>query len=245
MQNHRIAIDWGNTRVKVGIFQNDNRLIFVHNFSQEEAKEKIMRIMQDRKFPPSILCSVHENSHSLITALEDENNLLVMDSNTKVPLVNAYGTPETLGMDRLALAVGAKEAFPNQDCLIIAAGSAITYNFIQSSGFFRGGAISPGIDMRLKSLHEYSNQLPLVEKDGYCPLIGHETATSIRSGVLYGIAAEIESMIDYYKTQYPNIKSVLTGGTVSYIHKKLKNKIHMDEAILLRGLNAIMIHNEK
>src|SRR5690625_1776851 len=99
MQNHRIAIDWGNTRVKVGIFQNDNRLIFVHNFSQEEAKEKIMRIMQDRKFPPSILCSVHENSHSLITALEDENNLLVMDSNTKVPLVNARSEERRVGKE--------------------------------------------------------------------------------------------------------------------------------------------------
>src|SRR5690625_1710198 len=172
MQNHRIAIDWGNTRVKVGIFQNDNRLIFVHNFSQEEAKEKIMRIMQDRKFPPSILCSVHENSQSLITALEDENNLLVMDSNTKVPLVNAYGTPETLGMDRLALAVGAKEAFPNQDCLIIAAGSAITYNFIHSSGFFRGGAISPGIDILLISLLDYINKLHVVDID-YIIIIIH------------------------------------------------------------------------
>lgn len=243
-QQQKIVIDWGNTRVKVGIFQNTDRLFMTYNFSHEDAVSEIMKLMQQNHYPTSLLCSVHHQSDVLIEALAEHGNLEVLTSETKVPIINAYGSWETLGMDRLALAVGGHYLYPDHDQLVIAAGSAITYNFTQAEGIFRGGNISPGIHMRLKALHEYADQLPLVSENGMCPLLGHDTQTSIRSGVLYGIAAEVESMINYYEAQYPNIKVVITGGTKRFFVDKMKSQIFADDALILRGLNAIINYNE-
>lgn len=244
IQQQKIVIDWGNTRVKVGIFQNIDRLFMVYNYNHDEALPAIMKIMQQNHFPKALLCSVHHHSDVLVDALKEHGNLEVLSAQTKVPIMNAYGSWDTLGMDRLALAVAGHTLFPDNDQLIIAAGTAITYNFTQAEGIFRGGNISPGINMRLKSLHDYTDQLPLVSEQGLCPLLGHDTPTSIRSGVLYGVAAEIESMIQYYQAQYPTLKAVITGGSKRFFVDKMKSQIFADDALILRGLNAIINYNE-
>lgn len=243
-QKVKLVIDWGNTRVKLGIFQNEDMLFMVYNYDHEEATAAIMQKMKQYHFPKSMLCSVHHHSDELVNALAEHGNLEVLTSDTPVPIMNAYGSWDTLGMDRLAVAVAGHHLYPGSDQLIIAAGTAITYNFTQSEGIFRGGNITPGIDIRLKSLHEFTDQLPLVDKKGMCPLLGHDTVTSIRSGVLFGIAAEIESMIQYYQAQYPNLKVVLTGGSTKLFVDKMKSQIFADDALTLRGLNAIINYNE-
>lgn len=243
-QKVKLVIDWGNTRVKLGVFQNVDMLFMVYNYSHKEATTAIMKMMEQHRYPKSLLCSVHHHSQELVDALEEHGNLDVLTADTPVPLMNAYGSWESLGMDRLALAVAGYHLYPEQDQLIIAAGTAITYNFTQSAGIFRGGNISPGVDLRLKSLHEFTDQLPLVDKKGMCPLLGHDTITSIRSGVLFGIAAEIEGMVKYYQAQYPNTKVVLTGGSTNLFVDKMKSEIFADDALILRGLNAIINYNE-
>lgn len=245
MQKTKLTIDWGNTRVKVGIFQDEDRLIFVHNYSHQEAVSKIMELMERYDYPQTLLCSVHQASEALEDALAEHGNLEILQADTPTPLVNAYGSWESLGMDRLALAVGGRILYPENDYLVISTGTAITYNYTTSAGFFRGGNITPGINLRLKSLNDYTDKLPLVERDGIAPLLGHDTVTSIRSGVIFGIAAEIEGMVNYYETQYPDLKVVLTGGDQSLFVKKMKNQIFADDALLLRGLNAIINYNEK
>lgn len=239
----KLVIDWGNTRVKLGLFQEEDRLIMVYNYDHDEAVAEIMKKMERYNYPTSLLCSVHHHSDELVEALAPHGNLKVLNANTPIPLLNAYGSWESLGMDRLALAVAGHYLFPDHDQLVIAAGTAITYNFT-SKGFFRGGAISPGMDIRFKALNKFTDQLPLVERRGMNPLVGHDTETSIRSGVVFGIAAEIESMIEYYKTQYPNTKVVLTGGSTRFFADKMKNEIFADDALILRGLNAIINYNE-
>ncbi len=167
-----------------------------------------------------------------------------MTSLTKVPLINRYKTPETLGKDRLALAVGAVTKFPGENILAIDAGTTITYEFITNNNEYLGGAISPGIKMRFKALNNFTGKLPLITEIETDHLIGHDTKTSIQSGVLNGVIKEIDGIIDEYKNRFGALKVLVTGGDYIYFVKKLKNSIFATPNLVLEGLNKILIFNE-
>jgi len=149
------------------------------------------------------------------------------------------GKPETIGADRLALCVAAVELFPQKNNLVIGLGTAITYNFINKYHEFLGGGISPGMEMRFKSLQTFTAKLPLVEKDWNFPLVGYDTRTNILSGVILGMAKEIDGMIDAYKERYGNFNVLLTGGDAPYFVYHLKNKIFANPNLIYQGLYAI------
>ena len=165
-----------------------------------------------------------------------------LDGKTALPIFNAYST-DTLGNDRIPLAVAANSLYPGKNNLIISAGTCITYNFIQKTGIFRGGAISPGIRMRLKAMHAFTDMLPEVEREGELILLGYDTATGMRSGAVHGAAAEIDGMISDFSSQYSDFNAVLTGGDAPYLGGKVKSKIFADPELLLKGLNLILKHN--
>lgn len=242
MINTNLCIDWGNTRVKAGMFQQD-KLIRDYNFAPEDALRELERIVQDIRPDFTLLSSVVRPDPVLIDLLHGKTRLTLLGPDTPVPIINAYQSQGTLGMDRLALAVGAKELFPEKNNLIISLGTAITYNFLQSGGTFRGGNISPGLDIRFRSLHQFTDQLPLVNASGDVPLMGYDTLSAIRSGVIWGIAAEIDGMISYYAGQYSNLNVVLTGGNLPLFAGKIKNRIFADPTFLLKGLNSILNYN--
>ena len=238
----RLCIDWGNTRVKAAIFQDD-KLLKDDNFSEEQALTRLMELIEEYKPKAAILSSVANHPPELKVLLQEHTQLLVLSSQTLLPIMNAYLSPETLGVDRLALAVGANDLYPNNDNLVISVGTAITYNFVHKNRAFRGGNITPGVALRFKALHEYTDKLPLVTEQGELILLGYDTETSIRSGVLMGIAAEIDGMINFYREQYPDLNVVLTGGNAMLFADKLKNRIFADSQLLLKGLNTILRHN--
>ena len=171
--------------------------------------------------------------------------VIVLDSNTPLPIINKYKTPETIGKDRLAAAVGAKSFAGDAPVLVIDAGSCITYDIVNQSNEFLGGSISPGVNMRLKSLHTFTQKLPLLEPTENIVLPGSDTKESIMSGVIAGIQFEMEGFINYYSIQYPDLKCVLSGGDMKYFDKKLKNGIFAIPNIVAEGLQLILHFNAK
>lgn len=168
---------------------------------------------------------------------------LELNSRTPLPILNGYRTPETLGLDRLAAAVGARVQFPDKDLLVIDAGTAITFDLIEHCGVFLGGNISPGLRSRFRALNEFTLNLPLVEEVDHWPLIGQTTEEAIRAGVLNGMVLEMDGMIDLLKKKYPEIQTVLTGGDAGFFERRLKNHIFAKFEITLIGLNRILEYN--
>lgn len=240
----RLCIDWGNTRIKAALFQDD-KIIMEHNFSEAEALTGIMEMVEQYKPRASILCAVANYPPELKMLLQEQMKLIVLNSNTSLPIMNAYHSPDTLGADRLALASAANHLFPQYDNLVISAGTAITYNFLPKNRAFRGGNITPGMDMRFKALNAFTHGLPLVEPEGDLVLLGYDTETSIRSGVMMGIAAEMDGMIRFYKEQYPNLHVSLTGGNAPLFTDKIQSEVEYDPQLLMKGLNVILKHNVK
>ena len=238
----RLCIDWGNTRVKTALFEAD-KIVREDNFTEEEALTCIMELAEHNRPEAAILCSVAQHPPELKALLQERTELVILNNHTLLPIMNAYHSPDTLGPDRLALAAGANHLYPGYSNLVISAGTAITYNFIHQNRTFRGGSISPGLDMRFKALHEYTDKLPLVSERGELLLLGYDTETSIRGGVILGILSEMDGMINLYREQYPDLNVVLTGGNAPVFAGKLKNRIFADAQLLLKGRNTILRHN--
>jgi len=154
------------------------------------------------------------------------------------------GKPETIGADRLALVVAAVTLFPGKNNLVIGLGSAITYNYINKDKEFIGGGISPGMEMRFRSLHEYTAKLPLVKADWNFPLAGYDTRTNILSGVILGMAKEIDGIVDAYQEKYDNFNVLMSGGDSAYFTRHLKSKIFADPYLIYKGLYAISEFNQ-
>ena len=238
-----LCIDWGNTNVKAAIFDNDT-LQKQMTFSPEIALEKVSSIMGTYQPVKAILCSVVHHDDELAHMIKSKiKSVVKLDAYTRTPINNAYLSPETLGADRLALVVGAHMQNPTKHNLVISLGTCATYNLIQKNKTFRGGAITPGLHMRLKAMHTLTDKLPEVSLEGDLALLGYDTETCMRSGAVFGLAAEIDGMISAYESQYPDFNAILTGGDAPYFATKIKSKIFADPDLLLKGLNLILNYN--
>lgn len=235
-----LCIDFGNTKKKAALFQGD-RMAEKFVFESEDVISELQKIFLLYNPKRTILSSVVNHTSDIEAFLSNQTQFYKLDNqSTKLPFLNAYGTPETLGNDRLALVAGLSKYYPGEDSLVISVGTCITYNFLAKNNAFRGGAISPGIDLRFRALNEFTDKLPLVSKDGHVSLLGYDTETSLRSGVINGIVAEIDGFIEKYSNQYGKINAVLTGGHASFFESRLKNKIFADTNFLFKGLYAIL-----
>ena len=141
------------------------------------------------------------------------------------------------------MCAAAVDLFPNQHNLVIGLGSCITYNFINKIHEFLGGSISPGMQMRFRSMHEYTALLPLIEADNQFSLVGFDTKTNLLSGVILGMAKEIDGIIEAYSLKYSNFNVLLTGGDMGFFVPHLKNKIFADSYLIYKGLYAISEFN--
>jgi type III pantothenate kinase len=180
----------------------------------------------------------------LLSKLKHKSTVLIeLSHHTPIPIENKYQTPETLGKDRLAAVVGATFLKPDSDILVIDAGTAITYDFIDANKVYWGGNIAPGLNLRLRALHEFTQKLPLVEAKEESPILGTDTESAIISGALYGIVYEMDGYINHLKIKYPQLSAFLTGGSTFYFDTKLKNAIFAERNLVLIGLNRILQYN--
>jgi len=237
-----LIIDIGNTLTKLALFQGREMVAF-SSFEGVDAKHIIQFCESNLFIKNAILSSVKEYPSEIDLYLSQQYKTVLFSHNTFVPVINRYGTPESLGKDRLAGVVGAQKLIPGSDILVIDAGTAITYDFVTASGEYLGGSISPGITMRYKALHTFTNRLPLLDYYDDAQLIGDDTSTSIHSGVLNGAVAEMEGIIQHYRNLYPGIKIILTGGDHNYFDKRLKIKTFAAPNLVLEGLNLILDFN--
>jgi len=238
-----LTIDIGNTRSKLAIFNSGN---IVDNIVLNEINPKSIKEFTSNhpNIQNIIISSVKEMNRELIHFLKSEsNNVIDLSSRTEIPIKNLYETKETLGKDRLAAVVGANNIFPDTNVLVIDMGTAITFDFIDNKSQYIGGTISPGLDMRFKSLNQHTNKLPLLEKKDSTSLIGKNTDNAIISGVQNGITFETDSYINHFNSTYENLKTILTGGDAIFFDKKLKNTIFVNLNINLIGLNTILEYN--
>lgn len=238
-----LCIDWGNTNIKAAIFEN-NSISKTFILSHDKAIEEISSIIDNYKAERAIISSVTAESTEVEKALGSKlKSFIKLDGFTRTPINNAYGSPETLGPDRLAMVVGANASFPDKSNLVICLGTCITYNMVLKTRTFRGGSISPGMKMRLHAMHEFTNKLPEVGIDGDVVLMGYDTESGIRSGAIYGVACEIDGMIAAYEKTNADFNVILTGGDAPYFVDKFKSQIFADPDILLKGLNVILNYN--
>jgi len=239
-----LCIDWGNSSVKAAVFSDTDELLANARFPHTEAPDILSSLVETHRPEAGILCSVVQHPEQVEHMLSRQMRFFYnLDMQTRLPVMNAYHSPETLGADRLALVAGAYAQFPDKNNLVISLGTCVTYNFILKSRAFRGGAISPGLRMRLKAMHDYTDKLPEVQPEGELLLLGYDTETSMRNGAVNGMAFEIDGMISAYAAQYPDFNAVLTGGDMSFFEGKLKSKIFADPDLLLKGLHLILKHN--
>jgi len=239
-----IVIDQGNTSAKVAFFHEYKLLVsFIFKSLTVDELKKLLS-----KFSPShgIFCSVMKIDTDITTLLKSSLlKFFVFDETLKLPVRMDYKTPQTLGKDRLAAIVGAQRNHKDRNILVIDSGTAITYDLLEASGVYLGGNISPGMTIRFKALNKFTKQLPLIDEQGDVPVIGYDTKTAIRAGVVGGIIKEMDAYIDEYKKQYPDLLVFLTGGHSFYFETKLKNSTFADGNLVLTGLNEILNYQLK
>jgi type III pantothenate kinase len=190
-----------------------------------------------------MISNVINDNHIITVAIKKKFPYIFLNAGTPIPIKNQYKTPETLGNDRLANAVGATIIFPEKNVLIIDMGTCIKYDFIDKNKNYHGGAISPGLEMRFKSLDKFTDQLPLIEPSENFSLTGRSTEESILSGVQNGIIFEINGMIDQYKKKHDELKVIITGGDHAFFANHLKSSIFAAPNLTLQGLNEILEYN--
>ncbi|MCL3779749.1 type III pantothenate kinase [Prolixibacteraceae bacterium JC049] len=240
-----LIIDIGNTRGKVAFFSNGKMNA---SFSQSDITvEDLKKWKQNHpELENVIISSVRILPQQLLVeanALFD--NVIELTHSTPVPIQNLYKTPETLGADRLAAAIGANSLHPDTPILIVDAGTAITYELVNDKNQYLGGNISPGLNTRFKALHHFTGKLPLLKADEINAHMGQNTAEAIIQGVVIGMVYEIEGYINQLKMSYPKLKVFLTGGDANFFDKKLKNSIFVDFNLIMYGLNRILEFNVK
>ncbi|MCM1313003.1 MAG: type III pantothenate kinase [Bacteroides sp.] len=238
-----LAIDIGNTTVKVAVF--DGQELVYYEKMEGHGLDGLEKLSDDYFIERCIVSStvnVTDEMKSRISAARI-GSIIYFDSATRVPVKNLYRTPNTLGTDRLAAAVGAYCAGKGRDTLVVDMGTAITYELVTAQGEYLGGNISPGIEMRLKALHEFTAKLPKVDRKGEKPFWGRDTETAIRCGVLDGVRHEIEGFIKELIVKYPYLVVFLTGGNIFDFDSSIKKRIFVDRYIVLKGLNRILNDN--
>lgn len=236
-----LCFDFGNTRLKYAVFKGRE---FLEEAVLDNATNNSIQQLIDRYAPEkSILSSVINHPPEMELLLARHTRFHKLGHTSKLPLTTPVGKPETIGADRLALVAAAVDLFPNQHNLVIGLGTCITYNFINNEHAFLGGSISPGMHMRFRAMHEQTALLPLIKAESNFPLIGFDTKTNLLSGVILGMAKEIDGIIEAYSLKYSNFNVLLTGGDMGFFVPHLKNKIFADPNLIFKGLYAISAFN--
>ncbi len=237
-----IVIDIGNTQIKTGIFDGDE-LIHRESFPSTALNDSLKKLCLKYEVDKGILSHVSRLESKEIQGISNHLEVILLDKNTKVPFENLYSTPETLGVDRIALAAAAATKYKGKPVLVIDAGTCITFDYVNGNQQYEGGSISPGITMRYKAVHSFTANLPLLTPENEIPALGNSTSNAINKGILSGVIYEIEGVIAEYRSKNANLTVVLTGGDANFLSNNIKSTIFATPNFLLDGLNSILIHN--
>lgn len=232
-----LVVDIGNSTSKIALFDG-TRMVMRKRLSANFAEE-MSALAQTAPIDAVAYSSVSEPQRHIVECLRRiAPKVLEVKGNVPTPLLCDYRTPETLGSDRLAAAVGAATLCPDTELLVIDAGTCITYDFVGADRHYKGGNISPGLGMRLRALHDQTARLPLVDAEGETPGTGKDTQTAIRCGVVRGMAYEIDGYIRHFMQQYPQGRVFLTGGNAYRFAQE--TDVERNDTLVEIGLNTIL-----
>lgn len=254
-----LTLDIGNTRTKAAIFDKNElqQQAFFEVVSLDTLKDFIA-VAENKTFK-KVKAVIISSTAQHLTATEGGKKVfdflhnsfffIELSHKTPIPIQNAYRTPQTLGRDRLAGVIGANALFPCENCLVIDAGTCITYDFVTSDGIFLGGNISAGLAMRLKAMHHFTAKLPLLEIDNQDFIqenswIGKDTTSAMLTGAQVGFLAEVEGFIQRYETTFGQVRVLLAGGDANFLYRHLTtHKVQLMPNLVLLGLNQILNFN--
>ena len=243
-----LIIDEGNSQIKVALYKGDKQYFF-KSFGKDHFEGDFLEEVSLKGIKKAIVSSVAKHSRERFAFLQEYTSLPVLHlrADTPVPFSNQYASPQTLGCDRIALVAGGMKRFPRRNVLVIDAGTCITFDFITKKKEYLGGAIAPGIAMRLKAMHHYTDKLPLIEEEDFDTenFVGNTTAKCMLSGVYNNVLREIEGVISQYKKKYNSLTTVLTGGNHFYLAERIKSTIFAAPFVLLEGMNAILEYQKR
>jgi len=236
-----LIIDIGNTRAKLAAYEG--KTLLQKWLWPKIEEDKLRRLLKRKKIQQIALSSTRGIDEAMWKRLKKEIPVLILNAKTPLPITNSYKTPKTLGKDRLSAAIAANDLYPKKNCLVIDAGTCITYDLITKEGEYLGGGISPGVDMRFKAMNAFTAKLPLVKRKKEIKLIGNTTDTALRSGGGLGVVFEVEGFIKAYRKEFSPLTVILTGGDADFFADNLKTKIFVNHNLVLLGLNKILNHN--
>jgi len=238
-----LIVDIGNSVTKIALFGADKKAL-MHRRVKEGLRDTLQKLLTAYPVEAcAYACVGNENEEVQDFLLKAFPCTLHVTGETPVPLKIDYQTPHTLGADRLAAAVGAASLQPEADLLIVDTGTCVTYDYVSRAGHYLGGNISPGLGMRMRTLHEQTAKLPLVSTEGNVPPIGYDTETAIRSGVIRGMHQEINGFIRAFLLEHPAGRIFLTGGN-AYRFAPEREEVQLCEALVEIGLNRILLYNK-
>lgn len=239
-----LCVDIGNSRAKLGIFKH-NQLQLEKAIPIDGLAATVKNLFSDYPgITQCILSATGKVPGFLKEMLAQNTTLLILDRSWQMPFKNNYKSPDTLGLDRIALVSAATFLYPGKNCLIIDAGTCVTYDFLSAQKEYQGGAITPGLLMRYRAMNQQTANLPLLEKDESAQVIGDSTENSIHSGAVNGLCFEVDGWIGHYRSQYQDLTVILTGGDADFLSKRLKNAIFAHSNFLLEGLNYLLEINK-
>lgn len=238
-----LVIDIGNTFIKLAVFQKDalKEKILVEKQNFAHGLQNIFQTYHE--IDRAILSSVAETEIPWPKNLVRSPKVMMLGYNTPMPFINRYASPQSLGNDRKAVVAAAAKHYPRQHVLVIDAGTCITYDFKNQNNEYLGGGISPGLQMRYNSMHHFTARLPELKPVPKISLVGDSTENSMHSGVILGMAREIEGIIADYEREYKSLKIIFTGGDAHFLSLQLKNTIFASSNFLVEGLNHILEFN--
>ena len=232
-----LIVDIGNSYSKFYVFEND---VLIDELKFVEQEINLDKIFEKHKNIQNAIVSTVANNEIIAKIRRKVQHFVEFTHETQIPINNLYESPKTLGLDRIAAVVGAWHLFKNENVLIIDAGTAVTYEFLDSENNYLGGNISPGLLTRFKSLNTFTKKLPLVNPKEDFQIIGKTTENAIQSGVQQGLIFEMESYIEHFEKEFSNLKVILTGGDCFFFDKKLKKTIFVVPNLIALGLNQIL-----
>lgn len=241
-----LVIDIGNSSIKAAVFDDGEIVAHVH-VEEAEWQSALAQLCERGVVERALVCSVSEIPSGLLDFVSGQGaQTHILGLATRLPYINKYRSPQTLGADRMAAVAGAMMLWPKQNLLVVDVGSCVTYDVLRyDDGYsYLGGTIAPGLRMRLLAMHEHTARLPLVEAAGETPVVGYDTPTAMRSGALHGIEYEIRGFHNQLIERYGAVKLVLTGGDAALVKENSGLHDAEDDLLVLRGLDYILRYNE-
>ena len=237
-----LCVDIGNTRVKIGLFRG--KILLEQNVWTAWTLQELLDFGNQAGVKNILYSSVAAPDPNMAEQLGAYFKVFELNHKTALPFENKYGTPETLGKDRLAAVAGAQALFPGESCLVIDFGTCIKYDMLTATGVYLGGNIAPGAKMRIKAMHHFTARLPEVPMEMPENFTGTSTTTALQNGALRGTCLEIEGFVRLFEQKHAPLRVLLTGGDADFFepYLNLSNSITIPD-LTLHGLNNILIYN--